>query len=329
MKNANAAVQNDKISFAYLYSKFGILSILIVTIIISAFLSDKFLTVSNFMNIIRQVSAVGIVACGAQMILLTGNVDLSPGSVMALGGCICVQVMVKTNNIAFGMIVGILTGFILGAVNGLVTTRCRVPSFIITLAMQQIARGFALIVTNGYAVSIPGDLRKQFTWLGQGYIFGTVPVPIVILIIVFVITWLILNHLRFGRYLYAVGDNASAAIAAGINNRNVIVTAFVTQGVLAGLAGVLLMSRLNSGLPNAAEGYEFDAITAVIVGGTSMSGGVGNIYGTMIGALFVGSITNIMNLINVSSYWQQIVQGLIIALAVIMDERVRSGMKKN
>lgn len=314
-----------KFSFAEFYSKYGIALILIALLCIAPMLSAAFLSPKNLINVIRQVVVVMLVACGAQYVLLSGNVDLSPGSVLAFSGCLTTIVMLNTQSVLLGVLAGIISGILFGALNGFLTTFFSVPSFIITLATQQAARGFCLILTGGFSVSISA-MADQFTWIGQGSI-GIVPIPVIIMIIVVFISWFILNKLSYGRYLYATGGNANAARSSGINTKQVVLKTFIFQGLLAGIAGVVLMSRMASGQPNAGDGMEFDAITAVIVGGTSMAGGIGNIYGTVIGAIFIGVLNNIMNLANVNAYWQQIVQGIVIAIAVIIDAQVRSSKR--
>lgn len=315
-------MKTKKFNFADFYSRYGIALILLVSLIIAPLLSPVFLSPQNLINVMRQIVVVTLVACGAQYVLLSGNVDLSPGAVLAFCGCLTTVVMLKTNSVFLGILCGLGMGLVFGVVNGLLTTVFAVPSFIITLATQQAARGFALILTGGFSVSIT-SMEKRFSWIGQGYL-GFLPIPILIMIIVVFISWFVLNQLPYGRYLYATGGNAEASRATGIPTKSIIVKAFIYQGLLAGAAGIVLMSRMNSGQPNAGIGTEFDAITAVIVGGTSMAGGVGNIYGTVIGSVFIGILNNIMNLANVNAYWQQIVQGLVIAVAVIIDAKVRS-----
>lgn len=311
-----------KINWGDLYSRFGIFIILLIMVVVASILSPVFLTANNLINVLRQNVTVGVIACGAQFVLICGEVDLSPGSVAAFSGCIAAMTMVSTGNVFLAVIVGLIIGAGFGFLNGIVVTKCRIPSFIMTLATQQVARGAILVITNAQPIS----KLEDFTWVGQGYI-GFIPVPVIIWIIILLFSWFVLNKMRFGRYLYAVGGNSDAAKASGILVDKVKTKAMTFAGVLSGLGGVILMSRVNSGQPTSAEGLEFDAITAVIIGGTSMNGGVGNIYGMVAGVLFVGVLTNIMTLTDISSYYQQIVRGLIIALAVIMDSQVRRARK--
>jgi inositol transport system permease protein len=223
--------------------------------------------------------------------------------------------MVAFNSVIVAMLCALGMGVLIGFINGLVITTFNIPAFIMTLAVTTIARGSVLLMTNATPVS---GMDKSFLIIGQGYI-GIISVPIVILLVLFVITLVLLNKTRFGRYLFAVGGNINAAKASGINSKLVIIKAFILDGALAAIAGVVLMSRINSGQPAAGVGYEFDAITGVVVGGTSLAGGVGSIGGTIIGVIIVAIIGNIQNLLNVHTYWQQIVKGLIILVAVIVD----------
>ena len=230
--------------------------------------------------------------------------------------------MVMTGSITLAVLTGVLLGALTGFINGLVITTFRIPSFIMTLAMTTVARGATLLYTGGAPVIELGD----FKIIGQGLV-GSVPISVIILAVVAVISWGLLTKTRFGRYVYAVGGNERAALASGIHPGNVLIKAFVYNGALAGIAGIILTSRINSGQPAAGVGYEFDAITAVVVGGTSLMGGTGTITGTIIGSFIIGIINNLLNLLNVSSYWQQIVKGLIIAVTVILDVWTKSSRR--
>jgi inositol transport system permease protein len=318
--NKNSAFNRERIAWAY--EKFGIFILLLIAIIVSSFLSDSFLSYRNLSNILRQNAVVLIIAFGSQMVLVSREVDLSAGSVAAFAGIAATLVMASTSNVTFAVLSGLVCGAALGFINGWIVTACHIPSFIATLAMQFVARGAILSITDSQPVT---GLDKSFAFLGQGYV-GIVPVPIVITLIVFLISWAMMNRLPFGRYVYAVGGNVDATRASGINPNIIKIKVFVFAGLMSALGGILLMSRLNSGQPIAAENYEFDSITAAIIGGTSMNGGVGKVYGTVAGAIFVGILLNIMTLLNISAYSQKIAKGLIIAIAVIIDMNVR---KKN
>lgn len=313
----------QRMSFAEIYSRFGIFIILVVAVIVASFLSDTFLTPRNISNIIRQNAVVMIIAFGSQIVLITGGCDLSAGSVCALAGVSSTMIMLSTGNAVVALLGGILIGAACGFINGWVITTCGIPDFIMTLAMQFICRGTVLAMTDAQPVF---GFDKSFTVFGQGRI-GPVPVPTIIMVVVLIIYWIMMNRRRFGRYVYAVGGNAEAARSSGINVKWVKIKAYLFAGAAAGLGGVILMSRMNSGQPNGGEQYEFDAITAAIIGGTSMSGGTGKVYGVVVGALFVGVLLNIMTQMDVSAYYQKIVKGAIIALAVIIDVQVRRSKK--
>ena len=313
----------SNVNIAKIYQKWGILIVLIIMAVICAIMNPIFIKPTNITNIFKQVVVVGIIACGENLVMLTGDIDLAPGSVVALSGVYAASIVTVTGSPALAIFVGVLAGAICGFISGAGTVAFGIPSFIMTLAMQSIVRGMALIFTNGVPISNLGDL----TVIGQASV-GPIPIPIFIFIAIVLITAFITNKTRTGRYLYAVGGNRAAAKASGINDKKVRLLAFVWAGITAGLAGVILAARSNSGQAVAGEGYEFDAVTAVVIGGTSMSGGVGKISGTFFGALLVGVLENIMNLQGVSSYYQQIVKGAIIAIAVIVDVKVRAASEK-
>ena len=294
--------------------KYSIFAILVIMLIISSFLNENFFTVANLTNIMRQISVTTILAFGETMLIIAGFIDLSSGAVLALAGVISVYVFKMTGSLLLAFCIGVLIGVLCNIVSGIFVSAYKMPPFIATLALTQIARGAALLFTRGQNIY----QIDKYTVFGQGSLLY-IPIPIIFMILMLVLTWYILNHTRFGRSLYAIGGNAEAANASGIKVSNVKFICFVINGVLVGLAGVLFMSRVNAGLPNAAAGYEFEAMTATIIGGTSFSGGIGTATGTLAGAFIVGFLNNIMNLLGINSYLQQIIRGLIIALAVIMD----------
>ena len=290
----------------------------IALVLISAALSfahPGFLTVPNLINVARQISINGILAVGVTLVLLTGGVDLSLGSVVALAGVVAASMAHPDQYpVLVPVALGIATGALCGATNGLMVTRGKVPSFIVTLGMMTAARGLALVVAKGRPVS---NLSTDFTRLGGDV--GMVPIPAMILAVIALVTFVVLKNFRLGRYLYAVGGNAEAARASGINIGAIRMFAYTACGALAGVAGVVLAARITTGQPNAGVGYELDAIAAVVIGGTSLSGGVGSVGGTILGALLVGVINNGLDLMNVSSYYQAIVKGVIIVGAVWLD----------
>lgn len=311
--------QIRQMSFAEIYRRFGTILIFIGIFVLASLLDETFLTTGNLTNVLRQVVVVSLLACGVTFIIILGHIDVSLGSVVALTGTVAASVMAMTQNIGLAVSAGIGMGILTGLLNGWVVTYFKIPSFIMTLAMTTIARGAILLYTAGTPVSGLGD----FSVIGQGFV-GPVPISVLILIAAAAVCWILLNRTRFGRHVYAVGGNIKAAHASGIHTDGVLRKAFILNGVLAAIAGIVLMSRVNSGQPAAGVAYEFDAITAVVVGGTSLMGGTGTITGTLIGAMIIGVINNILNLMNVSSYWQMIIKGLIIAVAVILDVKTKT-----
>ena len=311
------------LDFASVYRRYGTILIFIGICILASILSPTFLTEANLTNVLRQVVVVSLLACGVTFIIILGQIDVSLGSVLALSGVIATSVMQMTQSVTLAVIAGLCVGAATGLVNGVVITLFRIPSFIMTLAMTTVARGAALLYTGGVPITGLGE----FNVIGQGAI-GPIPISVLILVAFILVSWVLLNKTTFGRYVYAVGGNQRAALASGIKPGSIIIKAFVYNGILCAIAGIVLMSRINSGQPAGGVGYEFDAITAVVVGGTSLMGGTGTITGTVIGALIIGVINNILNLLNVSSYWQQIIKGLIIAIAVILDVWTKSARSK-
>ncbi len=292
--------------------------LVIALVIISAamsFANPNFFTVPNLVNVVRQISINGILAVGVTFVLLTGGVDLSLGSVVALAGVVAASAAHPNQYpVVVPLALGVLTGAACGAVNGFVVTKGRVAPFIATLGMMTVARGLALVVSGGRPVS---DLSRAFTRLG-GDVAG-IPIPAIVLAVIALLSFVFLKNLRLGRYIYAVGGNESAARASGIHVGAVKLFAYTVCGALAGVAGVVLAARITTGQPNAGVGYELDAIAAVVIGGTSLSGGVGGVGGTILGSLLMGVINNGLDLMNVTSYYQSIVKGIIIVGAVLLD----------
>jgi ribose/xylose/arabinose/galactoside ABC-type transport system permease subunit len=298
--------------------KYGILLILLAIALFLSIISPVFLTFNNLLNVVRQISINGIIAVGMTFVIIIGGIDLSVGSIVAVAGVIAGSILsTNPSNVFYAVFAAIVASAIFGLLNGLLVSKFNIAAFVATLATMTIARGFALVYTNGKPYVLAS---KSFSTLGQGYL-GAIPVPVVILVIVVAIMSIMLNFTKFGRYVYALGGNENATKVSGINVSRVKTWVFVVNGALAGLAGVILASRINSGQPAIGTGFELDAIAAVVIGGTSLTGGVGTISGTIIGSLIIGIINNGLNLLNVSSYYQQIVKGLIIAIAVIVDMR--------
>ncbi len=297
----------------------GILAALLALCVLLAVLpatSKSFLSSRNAFNVLRQVSTNMFIACGMTMVIILGGIDLSVGSIIALAGCVEAGMVVHLNMpLPVAILVGIGIGAIVGAFNGFVISRTTIPAFIVTLATMNIARGAAYVYTGGSPVRVMTD---EWKFVGAGYV-GPIPTPVIIMIVVLIITGILMNKTKLGRHIYAVGGNPQAAEFSGINVRRVKFLIHLYSGIMAGLAGIVLASRMYSGQPTAGDGAEMDAIAAVVVGGTSMAGGSGKIGGTIIGALIIGILNNGLNLMNVNSFWQYIVKGCVILGAVFVD----------
>lgn len=321
------ARQNKASLWETIKSKYAIFLVLVVLFIICSLLNQNFLTWGNLTNISRQISVTTILAFGETILIISGLLDLSSGSVMAFAGTLSVMCYKAMGGTGFSMIVAILVSIAIAvfcnALNALMTTTFKAPAFIVTLAMQTMARGAALLLTAGQNVYQIGD----YTVLGQGSVW-IIPTPILFMLFFFLVTRYILSDTRFGRSLYAIGGNEAAANASGIAVNKVKTAAYLVNGVMVGMAAVLFMSRVNAGLPNGCQGYETEALTTAIIGGTSFTGGIGTAGGTIIGAFIVGFLNNIMNLTSVNSYLQQIIKGAIIALAVIYDIYAKNARTK-
>jgi ribose/xylose/arabinose/galactoside ABC-type transport system permease subunit len=298
-------------------SRYGLPVALLTICLCLSVATPAFLTLPNLINVVRQISLNGILAVGVTYVLLTGGVDLSLGSVVALSGVVAASFAhPEQYPLVVPVAMGVLAGTACGGVNGLVVTRGRVAPFIVTLGMMAVARGLALVISGGTPVK---NLSAAFKVIG-GSVLGF-PLPILILGAVALVSWVFLTRTRLGRYIYAVGGNETAAYASGVNVAGVKLLAYAVCGALAGLAGVVLASRITTGQPNEGVAFELDAIAAAGIGGTSLSGGVGGVGGTLLGALLMGVINNGLDLLDVSVYYKQIVKGLIIVGAVWLDKR--------
>ena len=303
------------LQFKDMIRRYGILIGLIGLITGFSVLSDRFFTISNMLIVMRQTSIVAFLAVGMSFVILGAGIDLSVGSVLAFSGAVGAGVM-QNGGIFFGILAGLALGTALGAFNGIVITKLKIPAFIATLAMMAIARGGTLVYTDGRPIT---GLPSSFAFLGRGYI-GNVPFPIILMLIIFILAYIVLKLTRFGRYVYATGGNINAARASGIKVDNVIISTFAISGFLSGLTGMVLASRLNSAQPTAGVGYELDAIAAVVLGGTNLFGGEGELWGTLVGAFIMGILNNGLNMLNVSSFYQQVVKGIVILIAVTVAQ---------
>lgn len=286
---------------------------LVVVSILMGFASDSFFSVSNILNVLRQVAVVAILAVGMTFVILTGGIDLSVGAVMALAGTIGAGLMVHFGLPGWlGLLAGVGIGIGLGMFNGLLVAWGRMPAIIVTLATMGIARGIGLIYSGGYPIS---GLPSWISWFGVGRI-GIVPVPVVIMLIIYALAWVLLQRTPFGRHVYAIGGNELAARLSGVKTGRVKLAVYAISGLTASLAAVILTGRLMSGQPNAGVGFELDAIAAVVLGGTAIAGGRGLILGTLIGAVLLGILSNGLNLMGINPYLQDIIKGFIILLAI-------------
>lgn len=316
----NLIIQKEK-----LYKLQSLIALFVLCIIISI-LSDKFLTIANGWNVLRQISVNICISVGMTLVVLTAGIDLSVGSVLALCGAITAGLLkngieLPSQNLFIGftllgaIIIGLVFGGALGFFNGWVITRFKVPPFVATLAMLTMARGLTMLWTKGFPIS---NLGYNFDYIGTGWFIG-VPVPVWISIFVIIIAMVLTTKTPLGRYIYAIGGNENAARLSGIKIHKIKLIVYTLAGGLAALGGLMVTARLDSAQPNAGTGYELDAIAAVVIGGTSLSGGRGSILGTVLGAIIIGVLNNGLVLLNVSPFWQQVVKGMVILLAVIID----------
>lgn len=302
-----------------LMQKYSIFFVLLVMIIVSTMMNPNFLSGRNMTNIAVQLAVATILAYGEMVLIVSGLLDLSSGAVLALAGVLSVSVYKATGNMLLAVAVSIGVAVAFNMINALFVANFAMPAFIVTLATQMAARGLALLYTSGQNILQIGD----YAFLGQGKI-GPIPIPVIFMVIATIVISYIMNQTKLGRSFYAIGGNEEASIASGINVVRSKYMAFLINGVLVGIAGVLFMARVNAGLPNGAVGYEMEGLTAAIVGGTSFSGGIGTTSGTLIGSFIIGCLNNIMNLQGVDSYIQQVVKGGIIVAAVLYDIRFKN-----
>ncbi|WP_406677996.1 ABC transporter permease [Moorella sp. ACPs] len=291
-------------------------------------LSPNFLTKSNFLDIARVVSINGIMAAGMTLVILTGGIDLSVGSIFALAGVITAALIPGSYSespfvttfklpVPAAILVGLLVGILIGYINGLVITRFRIEPFVVTLGMMSFARGLTYLYSGGYPINFK-PMPPGFQWVGQGYVFG-LPTPTIIFLLVIALCWWILRYTTFGRTIYAIGGNEEAARLSGMNTRRIKRLTYLFLGALAAFSGIVMASRVAAGSPVAGIGYELDVIAGVVIGGTSLAGGRGSIFGTVLGVFMLGVIENGLNLLGVSTYYQYIIKGMILIMATGID----------
>src|ERR1700758_4449509 len=321
--------------FRTIFRKYGIFLVFIAMLIVASILSPAFLSPTNLINVVRQRSVVGLIALGVTGVIVSGGIDLSSGSVVGLTAVVAASLAQDPDYstpfypglhlpLIAAVLAACLVGALVGLINGSLVAKTRIPPFIATLGTFTAIRGLALLYTGGRPIS---DLKDSYNFIGQGAVLG-IPVPIIILVIMAVVTHILYAHTKFGKYIYAIGGNEQAARGSGIDASLYKMLIYVYASFLAALAGGGVSSRIGSGQPGLGVGYELDAIAAAVIGGTSLSaGGIGTVAGTIVGALIIGVLNNILDLMNVSAFWQQIVKGCIIVGAVILDQLKNRGGK--
>lgn len=297
----------------------GTILALIILMVFVSVLNPTFLQANNLMNLMRQLIINGFIALGMTFVILTGGIDLSVGSTLALTSAIFAGLLQNGVNTGLAILITVGLGLVLGLINGLLITKGKLAPFIVTLATMTIFRGLTLVYTDGRPIAGPKD-NFAFKFLGKGQFFG-IPFQVILFILAFLLLWIILNKTALGRKIYAVGGNEKASYISGINIDKVKICVYVVSSLMAVLSGLVLTSRLNSAQPTAGAAYEMDAIAAVVLGGTSMTGGSGSLTGTLIGILILGVLNNGLNLLGVSSFYQQIVKGIVILIAVLIDRK--------
>lgn len=294
----------------------GVLAAFLLVVVAGSLLAPKFPTMNNMMSILRSIACTALCAFGMTFVILTGNIDLSVGSFMSLCGCLTSLLIAKSGlDTGSAMAAALLVGALFGAVNGFLVTKMSLPAFIATLATMNMLRGISYLLTNGRPVVFTNDL---FPKIGGGF-WGPIPLPALYMIAAFFVLWVVLNRTRFGRKIYAVGGNIVSARYSGVNTNRTLLWVFVISGVLSAFSGIILISRLGSGQPTIGNGAELDAIAACVVGGVSMKGGSGTLFGTLIGCFIIGTFSNLLNLLGINSYVQLVIKGAIIIVSVYID----------
>lgn len=313
----------DEFDWRMFFQSYGLLLSLLVLCVVISLVSDRFLTVDNLRNVLRQASINGIISIGMMLVILIRGLDLSVGSVLALATVVAADLLSNGQVSPAGAIgIALVVGGIAGAVNGALVTWVKIPPFIATLGMMTFARGAALQYTGGQPITGLGELGEGIRFVGSAELAG-IPVPIIATGIIYLATYVLLNHIPFGRYIYAMGNNEEAAYLSGLPVKQLKMFVYILSGTLAAFAGIILIGRLNSAQPTAGALSEFDAIAAVVVGGTSFDGGEGTVRGTLIGVLIIAVLNNGLNLLAVPSFYQDIASGVVIALALLLYRAIR------
>ena len=315
------AVEKKNLDFKELLIKYKTLVGLISLIAVVAVLSPSFFTVSNLLNVLRQTSINAVIAAGMTFVILTGGIDLSVGSILGFSGAMAASLLVSGQNMFVVVLLSLTVGTGIGFLNGVIISKGKLQPFIATLATMTVLRGATLVFTDGKPISFgSSEGALAFSNIGGGNLLG-IPNPVLIMIAVFVVCYYVLHQTKIGRYTYALGGNEESTKLSGINTDKVKIFVYTVSGLLASVAGIIITARLFSAQPNAGSGYELDAIAAVVLGGTSLTGGKGKIVGTIVGALIIGILSNALNLLNVSSYFQMIAKGIVILIAVLLDRK--------
>lgn len=291
---------------------------LIILMAVITIINSNFLTANNLLNLLLQVTSNALIAFGMTFVILTGGIDLSVGSILALSSALTAGLLGSGMPVTLAILISLILGCILGMMNGLLISYGKLAPFIVTLATMTIFRGATLVYTNGNPITKGLSDTFLFQFLGQGYIVG-IPFPVIIMFIVFIVLYVLLHKTAFGKSVYAIGGNEKAAYISGVKLNKVKIIIYSISGIMASISGLIITSRLSSAQPTAGASYEMDAIAAVVLGGTSLSGGKGRIIGTLIGALIIGVLNNGLNIIGVSAFWQQVVKGVVILIAVLID----------
>ena len=317
VKKNNVLLNNPAVNM--IRSNIGIICVLLIIGVFLSLLSDKFLTSGNLISVMRQISINVYIALGMTLVIILGGIDLSVGAIVALTGTVTVGLIVNTGlPIAAAIAIGLLIGVVCGFISGTMVAEFKLPAFIVTMAMMNIARGAANVYSGGRSTRITDEF---FSSIGSGYLFGVIPLPVIYMVALIILITVVLNKTKFGTYIYAIGGNRESARLSGVPIKKVEIAVFTIIGLLSAFAGLVLASRMYSGQPSVGAGYELDAIAACVLGGVSMSGGKGRISGTVFGAMVIGFISNGLNLMNVNSFWQLVVKGIIILIAVVIDSQ--------
>ena len=318
----NRMDKKAQLSFANLYSTYGVFFILVIEFLIFSLASKSFLTLGNILSVGRQMSFTGIAAIGMTLVMLTGGIDISVGSMLAMAGVLCAKLSADVGlPLWIAVVITLLIGALFGLINGAAVTRLHIPALIATLATQTILKGIAYLLTNAVPVK---NLSTTYKFLGQGYIFGVIPVPLIITVALYVLAWWYLDKTYLGRRVYLSGGNEEAARLSGINTKWTITGTYVFSGVFAAIAGVLMAARLGSGQPSVGSGFEMDVITATVLGGISVNGGKGKVVNVFVGACIMGVLANGMTMLNINQYLQWIINGLVLLFAVTMSNLRKS-----